>query len=273
MHFLKLILLLAGGIRAYCNPYVVSHETPVFQSIGTNSRVLFTLKSGESVEGERTNDEDFYRVRVLREEKWRTGFVEATSLNHISGKPLARRGFAVGPGYWAASFVQKGKQFTGQDDVQYTTSDFTGSSNAPTLSLQWRDEDFWRLTITQFKSSLRSTATKNVSNLAKDFVLNQTFVAGVLQKAWTPFSIKNVYFGGGGFLAKSTQVDLQYGGAPLPTNGDDRPVYLGLQAFLGGHSFLASWLSAYVEVRVTDVLNQSPAILIYEGTGGILVWL
>jgi hypothetical protein len=170
-------------------------------------------------------------------------------------------------------YVQKGKSFQTDDEVQYTTTDYTSTAFSPALVVQTDEQDFWRLTIAQKKTHYKAVATEDVVGTQPQGIdLQQTFLSALLQRAWTPHSMQKLYYGLGVEVAKATSVSLQLGARILPTASDDMPLYVGAQGFGGGEWPLTHSLSIYGEARLEYVMNQSPGILAAEAAVGLLYW-
>lgn len=269
---MQLLIFLLSASFSWAFPtqdYRVQHETPLYESNEIEARELFLLHEGETVKAEPTSDDEYYRVRVKRQGRWRTGFVEMTELKEIVGK--SDRVWAVGAGYQVGSVQQKGKSFTLQDQVTYTTDEFKSSASSPYVVAQLGETNFWRAELFQRTTHFRSNATTDVGT-SNSLSLQETFVSGLLQKAWTPFATKAIYFGLGFELDRAVSMNLKFGSSELKTSSEDLPTYVGGQIFVGASYLVLPNLSFYAEGRFTDVLNQSPSLLIYEGTAGVLYW-
>jgi hypothetical protein len=267
--YLLFALLFAVSSRAE------TPTVPVYQSAAPGAHLLFYLEPDEEISKSPASDEGYWRIRVRRKDKWLTGFVRKSDLE---GEPAAdgdtfRRKWGFGGGLEYTSLDQKGKSFQTDDQVQYTTTDYKSAMLAPFVTLQMNERDFWRLTVAEKKTNYTSTASTNIVGSPPQSVnLQQTFVSLLLQKAWNPDFAPKSYFGLGTEVAQATAVALQLGGAALPTDSSDLPLYVGAQVFAGGQWPLGRYLSIFGEGRIEYIVNQTPGILSLEASVGLLYW-
>ena len=273
MHLL-FALLIALACQAD-DKVVIEVETPVYKTTAPGARVLFYLHPGDSAATSPANNPNYVKVRGKLNGKPYVGFLQrgdliSEDLRETMAGADSTWGFGGGGQY--ISLLQKGKSFTTDDQVQYTTTDYTSNSVAPFLAVQMNAFNFWRLTIAQKKTHFVGSAKTNVANASKDVDLQQTFYSLLLQKAWLVPGSKRFYFGVGAEAAKATAVALILGGVTLPTGSQELPFYLNVLVF-GGRTFpLNPSLSLYGEARLGYIANQSPGILDMEVVAGLMYW-
>jgi len=266
MHLLLLLLL---SFHAWADIITIDREIPVYQSPADGARVLFYGRPGDTINTQPATDQ-YLKVKIGHKGK---GYIKKTELNPL-GEVEAETEWAFGGGLVFTSLQQKGKSFETSDEVQYTTSSYSSTGLAPFLVGQMGAKDFWRLTVAEKQTHYKSSASKNVpGDSTQSIDLQQTFISGLLQKAWNPAFAPKMYYGAGLELAKATAVNLKLGGSTLPTTSDDEPTYFGLQGFVGGEWSLSHSFSVYGEGRLEYIVNQSPAIYSYEVAAGLLYWL
>jgi hypothetical protein len=269
MHLVLTLLLTASAAFAD-RIVVIPHEADVLNAPAVDSSVLLRVKAGERVAVAKDRTGGFYRVRLKQEGVVLTGYMAPIDLGLAD---LSPRPWGFGGGAVYSALFQKGKNFTTDDSVQYTTTEYKSTSVSPFLTLQVHDDDFWRLTLAYKKAHFRTTASTDViGSSAQPVTLDETFLSALLQGGWTPFKQHAFYLGGGAEVAKAIAIDLKMGGSNLTTTAQDEPIYLGLQAFLGGQWFFGP-VSVFVEARYEGILNQAPIIYDLEAAGGILFWL
>lgn len=250
----------------------VPRDTPVYQSTVPNARVLFYLHHSEHASQTPAPDPEFTRIRVNRKGKWYSGFVRIADVEEQGETPSGHEwGLSLGGQY--TSLMQKGKNFEANDSVQYSTTDYKSYETSGFVSVQMSQTDFWRLSVAQKKTHYQAFATTDVVGTpVKPIDLQQTFISGLLQKAWMPLRQKNLYFGLGIEVAKATSVTLMYGPSVLTTTSQDLPTYFGVLAFVGGRIHLTQSWSLFGEGRVEYIANQAPAIYGLEGALGLVFW-
>jgi len=273
-------LILALLLSAYSwadGALEITHNTAVYQATNEGARVLFNVEPGDEVSAVPAHDQNFWRVRVQRNGKWVGGYIRKSDLEDELTEPAVgasgKKTWGFGAGVIYTYYLQKGKSFQTDDQVTYTTTDYTSTMISPALVMQMDQRDFWRLTIAEKKTHFKATATEDVVGTQPQPIdLQQTFLSALLQKAWTMPSVPRLYYGLGVEASKATSVALQLGTRTLPTGSSDEPLYIGAQGFAGGTWSVGQSLSIYGELRFEYVMNQSPGILGAEGAVGLLYW-
>ncbi len=271
MHLLLLLLL---QTPAWADSTVqASHDVPVYQTPAAEARILFYLIQGERAQVTPISQEGYVRMRIKRGNKWRSGYL----LKSDVASPLTMgqgRKWGFGGGYQYTYLSQKAKNFETEDQVKYTTTDYTSHSASPFLAAQYGQENFWRVTFSAKSTHYTSTAATDIlgSNV-KPIRLNHTFYSLLLQYGVSPFDLRHFYLGLGAELAKATKVQIVLGDQELASNSQDLPLYAGAQVFAGTNWFLLERLSAYADFRFTVIANQTPMIFQTEIVGGLMFWL
>lgn len=244
---------------------------PVFARPESGAPLLVMTTEGERVAVRQRGDQ-FTRVQVKREGKWRVGYVLTSDFENPEVS-TPRGNFAFGLGGMFTYLHHAKKEFETDDQVQYTTDAFSSSTFSPFLTVQYGQRNFWRLQLAYRTTEYSSSASTDVPGAApRELSLEHTMISGELQKVWTPFVSPALYFGGGFEIARAIDADLVLGGVRLPVASSDLPTYIGGHLVVGGQLDMARWLSAYAELRTGGYFNQSPVIMSVEGALGFLFW-
>ena len=244
---------------------------PVYTKPLEGASLLVMTKEGERI-AVRKRGSIYTRVQVKRAGKWRVGYVFSSDLE--SPDVVTSRGeFGFGAGGMYSYLKHAGKDFETDDQVQYSTEDFTSSSFSPFFLVQYGQQDFWRFIFTYRLTAYTSSASTDLPGASgRTLTLDHTMYSVILQKMWTPFSKPNVYYGFGLEASKAGDAELVLGGINLPVASEDLPTYLGGHAALGGQLDFGRSLSAFAELRLGGFMNQTPFILSAEVALGMLFW-
>lgn len=274
VRYFCLFLLLIGGFAASATEFGVAPEdAPVYHEASIDSTVLFQLEKGERIAILKKDEAGgFLRIAAKRNGKWRSGYIEFTEIEPYVAPKVPNWGLGGGVEY--DYLTQGGRSFETNDQIQWTTSKFTSTGTSPFLTLQYKRDDFYRLTLAYKLTHFTSATTTNVVGPGTQPVnLQHTFLSALLQKAWTPFKKRPLYVGVGVEAAEAIAVSLNIGGTQIQTSSQDLPFYLGLQGFVGGQWSLGSSVSLFLEGRFQAIVDQSPIIYDYEPAAGLLIWL
>jgi hypothetical protein len=226
------------------------------------------LSAGESVSVVGIS-QGFRKVKILRGNKWRVGYIP---LEPESLPSQVEWEFAAGAGFAMTRLTQPGRDFETQDQVMYKTSSYVSQKSAPFLTLQWKDEDFWRLVVAVKTTDYQATAVKDVGGTST-LRLQHEFISALLQKAYSPLPRwRPFYVGFGAEVAKAFKVKLTLDEIPLETSGQEHPFYFGMQGFTGVQFFILSRWSLALEARAALIPNQAPMITQLEAAGCLLYW-
>ncbi len=252
----------------------IHSDLPVYRTAEPEALVVYTLRKGDSIETEaELTDLDYLQVHFKVGGKLRKGYIKQSdferSLQVLSGP--SDWGIGVGGEY--TSLSQKGKNFEAADQVQYTTTNYQSNTFSPFLTLQWKRQGFWRFTLATKKTQFTAMATSNITGAkAQTVELDESFISGLLQKAWKPFAFPGVYVGLGGEFAKATSLKLYLGGTSVPTEPSDQPTYIGVQGFVGMDWTMSHSVTVFTELRYEGIFNQFPTIYMIEVAVGGYFW-
>lgn len=268
------LFVLLGFRAAWAEPTIhpVRFETPVYEAPQPGSKVLFYLHVGETISITSPHPLDFLEIRVKRKGKRRRGFVKKIDLEESHRAPRVERQWGVGSGYQYAALTQKGRSFTTDDQVEYKTTEYKSTMNSVLFMVQWKPENFWRLSLAMKKTTFVGSASNSVTGSVQAIELKQTFYSALLQRAWNPLPWKFFYLGAGGEIAKATSQELKFSGQTLAITDTPLPTYIGLMGFLGAQVKALDSMSVFMEAGYEMIMNQSPSISEYAVSVGIMYW-
>lgn len=265
------IALDAGAVAAEIEWLNMPKSIPVYAAPKEGASLLVMTTEGEKI-AVRQRGARFARVQVKRGGTWKVGYVYTADLD--SPEVLSSRGeFAFGGGGMYSYLMHSGKEFETDDQVQYSTKDFTSGSFSPFLMAQYGATDFWRLIFAYRLTDYASTAMTDVPGAApRELTLEHSMLSFTLQKVWTPLTKPNFYFGLGAEVSRTIESNLILGGNKLAVATEDMPTYVGGQLIVGGQFDMVRSLSAFAELRVLGFFNQTPMIMGGEVALGLLYW-
>ena len=181
------VFFLMGAARAESSIHVPK-ALSVYQSPESDGKILFYLQKGESVVTTPALEPGFLQIQVKRGGKRRTGYILESDLaeaDQAAARLEKTWGFGLGGQY--SYFTQKGKSFQTDDQVQWTTTTYNSSMSSPFLTVQMDMHDFWRLTLSQKKTSYSAAASNNGGSQTTQSVnLQQTFFRVCCRKLGHP---------------------------------------------------------------------------------------
>jgi len=254
----------------------LSYRSAVFQRPNEESKVLFYLEAGQRVDilGSAGPDDEYFKVRVERGKKLRVGYIPQIAMESGQNEVVKVSDAPATVWYWGGGaqvshITQKSRTFETDDEVNHATTDYTSRSASPFLSIQYRDRDFWRLTLAYKTIQYKATAISDVGTSAdKDVSLKYDMISLMLARVYMPFSTPVFYIGGGVGMERAISVQLKLGGQTLPTTGEDKPTYYLAELITGGRFKLGQRNQLHLEVRGGVAANQSPLVYQVEAAIG-----
>jgi len=268
-----LSLLCAFGLaQAQNTSLLLPKAAPVYAQPKSEARLLFMAKEGERVVV-RKKGPRYSSVEIRRGGQWKTGFILNSDLVRETSWGRPRGDFGMGGGGLYSYFRHAGKSFETDDQVQYTTTEFTSTAASPFVLIQFFHEDFWRLILTYRRTDFESSASTNVPGARpRELRLQHTMFSAIIQKMWTPLKSKNWYSGLGVEVSRATEAHLVLGANQLPVASEDLPTYFGGHLAMGAQLDLRWRLSLFTELRVTGYFNQDPMVFGAEVGAGLIYW-
>ncbi len=263
-------LLLFSSVAAFAESTgTVTFKTPVYQRPNEESRVLFYIEPGESLIllAEAATD-GFMPMRIIRAGKWRKGYVPEVALSGVvtnDRKAWTESKWAIGGGLNLTYLLQKSRSFETEDQVRYTTSDFSSTAYGAGLFVQYKEEDFWRFSLSYKLTNFKGTANTNVTgDTIKAVSMKHSMVSGLLEKVYTPFNGHRFYLGGGLEVSKAIAISIVLDSSVLPTTSQNLPVYIVGEGIVGNVWKVGRDYSLFAVARAGIIPNQAPPIFQYE---------
>lgn len=264
-----ILLLALIGSMARAEVIELPSGAVVYERPTPEARVLARLKSGSKVSIGGRNIGGFRKVRFKRSGRLVEGYVLSEALQTPDIDPPS---LGWGGGMMLSNLAQAGKSFSTQDQVTYTTSNYSSQAVFPALHLQWGlDTGFWRFSAFQRTVHFKTSAKTDVIG-ASDLpvIVEHKFFSASVQKAWPLFT--KFYYGVGLEFSKASSTKVTLSGRDLQTSDEDMPVYMGVQALSGFQSLIMGRFSFFAEAHILAIANQSPMIFGYEAVAGLLYW-
>lgn len=272
MSFLLSLLLTLTFVHGESLEWVTLPKAiPVFTKPEMGAALLVMTNEGEKV-AVRQRGAAYTRVQVKRDGKWKAGYVLTSDFeNPEVSSPRGQFAFGLGGLYSYLHHAKK--EFETDDQVQYTTDSFSSSTFSPFLTIQYGNQNFWRLHLAYRTTEYSSSASTDVpGSVPRDLSLEHSMISGVVQKMWTPLGRPVLYLGVGIEAARAIDANLSLGGVNLTVASGDLPTYLGGHLAFGGQLEMGRSLSAFAEFRAGGYFNQSPIIMSAEGALGLMFW-
>jgi hypothetical protein len=247
------------------------NHIPVFAKPSNEARVLYYTNEGEQI-GILGRSGAYTKVKVNRNGKWRAGFIYTRDLAPGGRREAPVKGFGFGGGAQVTYLQQWAKSFVTEDQVNYTTSEFTSMSFSPALGMQSARKNFWRLLVAYRRTDFTGTARTDVSgSAARDVSIQHAMISGAFQKAWSSKS-GVLYYGLGVEISKAMTATVSIGGVDIPTTDEDLPTYFGAMAFGGLQFSFGRKFTLFIEARPLVYVNQDPMVMGLEGAAQLLFW-
>lgn len=270
---MAVIFILALGLWAHADDYTwmrAPADIAVYKTPTAGAQPVYTVGVDERMQiGSRTNG--YRRVLVYRGSRWRTGYVSIDDLERMGSVSFGEWG--LGFSFFHSSLTQAGRTFKTEDEVQYVTSDYKGSSSFPALVAQVGRNSFWRFLLIPRTTDYSGAATSSVSGSAqKKISLRHSMVSAALQKGWTAKWFRPLYWVLGLEVARAMKTELTFDGLNVPTTGVNNPLYVIPHTVVGMQFNLVGNLLFNVEGRFSAVPNQSPLVYGWEFSSSLLYW-
>lgn len=255
----------------------IQYRAPVFQRASEESKILFYVQPGETLDILDKSNADYLKVSVLRSGKKRVGYVPKVAASEISDTNESdldadlEGGASVwwfGGGAVFSSFSQGSRSFSTQDEVKHTTTSYESQTLSPFLSLQYQNESFWRLVLAYKQVRFKAKDQTDISESAeKPITLDYNMVSIMVEKVWEPFYTRHFYVGFAAEFAQALSSKLTIDASPTDT---PKVTYYSASLLAGGCFKLGQQQSVYTEARVGVIPNQAPTIIQLEASLGIL---
>jgi hypothetical protein len=276
---LSLLLCCAFPASAAGKPvsYLVKGDLVVFKDPDPAPGPEFVLYEGDKIllwpaeEGS-----GFQKIRALRYGRKVYGYVREREIKFYASarsRPKPRIGY--GGAFMYTRLTQEKEPFATTDEVTYTPGTFTSTAFTPSLVVQFRRENFWRLYFALKEAHFTGTAKTDVSgSTTQDVKIDESFYSLAFEKVWNPWRRRPLYFGFVMEYAHGRSLDLTLGASKVQTESGDIPTFIGFEGVGGANWFLgkAKKFSVFTELRYGAIVNQSPLIWQIEVVGGLLYW-
>lgn len=237
-----------------------------------NSKILFLVAKGEEIKVWLAQG-NFHQVGVFRGGKWRRGYVSVGEFARYAGpKPKIRGELGYGAGYVMSSLTQGSKSFTSKDQVQYTTSEYQGSTQFPLATVQFGFRNFWRFQGVLRKVAYEAAATPNVpGSSSRSVEITLSMFGFNAQHVWS-WSKTPLFFGGGLEIAQTYANTFKLDGVAIDLGSENEPLYLTPHLLVGAQWALHDHWSVSVEGRLNQAINQSPPVSGYDFGFSLIFW-
>lgn len=265
-------LLLSLSVAAQSSWIKAPHDhIPIFSKADNQAPVLYYTNQGEKV-GVLQTGRSYLKVKVYRSGKWKLGYIYTKDLRPEgrSESPVKGLGLLIGPLF---TYLKQGtKSFTTEDQVHYTTDEFTSTAPSFAFGLQMGRKDFWRAILTYRQTEFSGEARTDVAGApARDVIVEHQMVSGTFQKLWT-LGAGSFYYGAGIELAKAIGASVKISGSSVPTGDEALPMYFGVHGILGLQLNVTDRFSFSIEARPLAYPNQDPMVMGVEGAAALLFW-
>lgn len=232
--------------------------------------MAFSLKAGVQISVGDKAIKGFKKIRAELGGRKRVGYVLAADLETQSD--LGKHGqWALGGAVFYSRLSQASRSFSTTDEVTYTTDEYVSSSFNVGVFGQYGVKNFWRGYGVLRSVEYNSKAALNVPGAsAQQIEVGYRFLGAGLQKAWSLFG-DTFYAGLGLEVAKSLSIKAKIGAQDL-SDKSKAPDYAGGHVMGGGQYVISNHWSAFGELRLGAVLNQSPTIGVVEVVVSALYW-
>ena len=248
----------ATEVRRVADPTV-----PVTLELPAGARVWIVGEEGE-----------FTKIKVQRRGGWKQGFVftEDLAAPDAGDSPgSSRSSWGVGVLGQYSALDQGGRQFQTQDAVQWRTSTYSSRTTWPSIFVQYRRENFWRLSLGLRQVHFRGQASADVGIVnSRALTVDQTMYSGRLEKAFGVYKL--FYLILGLEAARGTRVTETLGGVTVPTTAEDISVYAGGSAGVGLALVALTWLTVTAEARYAAFPSVKPTATAVEAVAGLTYW-
>ncbi len=248
----------------------LSRPVTVYSKPDFESSVAFSLREGVLISVGNNSVRGFKKIRAEIRGKKRYGYIPLADLE-VHKNLGTHGGWGAGGGFLYSRLSQASKSFSTSDEVAYTLSEYTSSSFNMAAFFQKGEKTFWRAYGGLRSVEFKAKAYVNVPGAAtQDVEVGYRFIALGGQYGWTLFT-DHTYFGGGGEFAKSISNKAKIGSQDL-SNKTEAPDYFTAFGMAGAQYKFADHWTAFGELRVGVVGNQSPIITVLEVVSSVIYW-
>lgn len=271
LRFVWLLVFAAAAPAAFAASTVrLSRAVTVYSKPDFESKVAFTLREGATISVGNATIKGFKKIRATVAGQNRLGYVPVGDFEFH--KDLGTHGWwGAGGGFMYSRLSQASKSFSTSDDVAYTLDEYTSSTFNFLGMAQFGAKNFWRGYLAMRSVDFKSKATLNLNGAPQqDVSVAYKFISVGGQRGWGMFTDWS-YIGAGVEFAKSLSNRAKLGTQDL-SDKTKAPDYLYVFAMGGANYKISDHWSAFAELRLGAVGNQSPMVTVIEVVSSVIYW-